>query len=258
MEDLYSIFHRHFEILQADSKALLDKVFHLRYQVYCVENQFEKSSHFPDNREMDIYDTRSLHSLIKHNDSNLSAGAVRLILPDPVSPQVEFPIESACKQFFDQTILKSQVFPRETMGEISRFASSKKFKKQITQECVDCKPTSEGQQDRVCHSLLLPHIPIGLFAACVEMAAKAGITHWYAVMEATFIRFLARFGIEFQALGPAVEYHGKRVPCYGEIDAILSDIYRKRPDVWEIITDQGRVWPLNGYVTRGLRATVSC
>lgn len=257
MEDIYSLFHRHFEILQADSKALLDKVFHLRYQVYCVENQFENENHFPDNREIDIYDVRSVHSLIKHNDSDLTAGAVRLILPDPISSEVEFPVESACKQFFDQTIFKSQMFPRETMAEISRFASSKLFKKQITQECNACALTPFEQQDRVCHSLLLPHIPIGLFAACVAMAAKAGITHWYAVMEATFIRFLARFGIEFQALGPAVEYHGKRVPCYGEIDAILSHIYLKRPDVWEMITDQGRVWPLNSYVMRGLQASVS-
>jgi len=254
MDDIYGIFHSNFNILSADSEELVEQVFRLRYQVYCVENEFENPLDYKDGRETDAYDSRSLHSLIKHQESGLFAGVVRLILPDGENPESEFPIETACKSLFDEKILSEQYFPRETMAEISRFAVSKQFKQRITEECHGCTRTAEEQQGRTCQSLLLPHIPIGLFAACVRMAADSGITHWYAVMEPIFIRFLSRFGIQFQPVGPAVDYHGMRVPCYTDIDEMMSQIYRVRPDIWEVMSDYGRVWPLNPYVARALQS----
>jgi N-acyl amino acid synthase of PEP-CTERM/exosortase system len=84
---------------------------------------------------------------------------------------------------------------------------------------------------------------MGLFKAIVKMSARHGITHWYAVMEPTLLRLLARFGIEFDLIGPLVQYHGWRQPCFAAADQVLAGIHRRRPEVWEFITDAGKLWP---------------
>ena len=86
---------------------------------------------------------------------------------------------------------------------------------------------------------------IGLFAGIVQMSAEQGITHWYSFMEPTLMRLLTRFGIYFKPIGPPVKFNGKRQATVAAVDEVLSGIHRERPDVWEIITDSGRVWPLN-------------
>jgi N-acyl amino acid synthase of PEP-CTERM/exosortase system len=64
-------------------------------------------------------------------------------------------------------------------------------------------------------------------------------------MEPTLLRFLSRYGIYFQKIGPVVDYHGRRQPTVASIDSVLSGIYAHRKDVWEVITDFGNVWPLD-------------
>jgi len=252
MEDLYEVFHRNFEVIHADSNDLLDEAYKLRYQIYCKENQYENADDFPYDLEHDKYDSRSSHCLVKHIDSDCFAGVVRLILPDRNNPEKQFPIEKACGNLFEPELLKNHYFPRESMAEISRFAVSRHFKEQILDQCNHCNQTIDEHHTQICNRLLLPHLPIGLLVAIIRMAAEEGITHWYAVMEATFLRFLSRFGIEFNALGAPVEYHGLRIPCYVEIDEMMSGIYRKRPDIWELMSDHGRQWPLNNQVARSL------
>jgi N-acyl amino acid synthase of PEP-CTERM/exosortase system len=249
MEDLYDVFHRHFTIVRAMNGAMIDIAYRLRYQIYCVENQFEDASEFPDQREYDIYDQRAVHSLIKDNHTNSYSGVVRLILPDEKDCSVPFPIEVHCGKNFFPKCIKKMAFPRHSMAEISRFSISKKYKRRISES-----KSPLGMSDRAVYTdkrhgnhlhRLIPQIPIGLFTACVKMAADSGITHWYAVMEPSFIRWLKQFGIVFHPIGPIANYHGMRVPCYTEIDEMMSGIYRKRQDVWAVMSGKGRVWPLN-------------
>ena len=41
-----------------------------------------------------------------------------------------------------------------------------------------------------------------------------------------------------------VDYHGRRQPCYCDLDHLLATAYSHRPDVWAVLTDSGRIWPL--------------
>ena len=45
-----------FDVLRADTPALLDRVYRLRHQVYCVENAFEDPQLHLDGREIDAND----------------------------------------------------------------------------------------------------------------------------------------------------------------------------------------------------------
>jgi len=252
MIDLRKVFAKDFEVQVADTDKLRNESFHIRYQVYCVENPFEDASRFPDKCETDVYDRRAVHALIRHKPSGLPAATVRLVLPDPHNPAAPFPIETSCGVSVERVLANPGTVPRGSLAEISRFAVSKTFKRRVGEKDtiagvsgdVDSYPNGgvlEG--DGKSYARMFPHITLGLFQGIVSMSAEHGITHWYAVMEPSLFRLLTRFGIRFVPVGPLADYHGLRQPCFGVADEILSGIYDQRRDVWELITDGGRVWP---------------
>jgi len=240
MTHLVKGFHENFEVIQANNQALIEQSFALRYQVYCVERPFEPSVCFEDGKETDAYDRCSVHSLVYHRGMDRYVGSVRLILADNQSPQAAFPIENLCDGLHRlRRVLSSTEF---RVAEISRLAISKQHKGRGRSGKTHARAAG-----------ILPHATMGLFAAIVRMSADNNITHWYALMERTLTRLLGRFGIYFQPAGPMVQYRGLRQPVMGEVDSVLSRIFVERPDVWELITDSGRSWPLNDAVVAQLR-----
>jgi len=247
-KDLAQIFNRYFDVLPADSSELLDDVFKLRYQVYCVENSFENAADFPDQRERDRYDDeRAVYSVVRHHRSGLVAATVRLILPNPTDPRAPFPIEESCRKCFAASGIDPERLPRNAMAEISRFAVSKDFKRRLgesgTVAGVSPKTLLSTEDPGRQGARMIPHLILGLFTAIVRMSAAHKIAIWYAVMEPSLLRLLERFGIHFVPIGGMVNYHGMRQPCYGAIDRVLAGIWQRRPDVWRLITDGGTTWP---------------
>lgn len=245
--ELLSAFNQYFELVHANTDTLRKQVYLLRYQVYVLETGFEQESDCTCLEtagagricwEEDEFDTRSDHYLIRHRRTGVDAATARLILPDPVDCSAPYPIESHCS--LDQPVKSASV--RAHLGEISRFAVSKVFKRRIGEygtlagvaENVDMY--FEDDERRV-----LPHISLGLFAAVMQMAHSHGITHCYAVMEPALLRLLGRFGVIFNRIGPDVDYHGNRVPCLGTMEEALPNIRKVCPAVWDLITNRGEL-----------------
>jgi N-acyl amino acid synthase of PEP-CTERM/exosortase system len=78
----------------------------------------------------------------------------------------------------------------------------------------------------------------------LRMSVALGLTHWCAFMEPALLRILRATEIHLEPVGPMVEYHGLRQPCYGNIRTVLSRIRAEQPDVWDLITDGGELWEL--------------
>src|SRR5262245_24845669 len=74
-------FRRRLQVVPANSPRLLDDVFRLRFEVYCVERGFERVDEHPEGRERDQDDSRSLHFLVLDRATGAATGTVRLILP---------------------------------------------------------------------------------------------------------------------------------------------------------------------------------
>ncbi|MDP2431688.1 MAG: PEP-CTERM/exosortase system-associated acyltransferase [Pseudomonadota bacterium] len=243
-QDLLSAFTRYFELVHADTDELRTRVFQLRYQVYVVETGFETESDcargvdpsgHPIHLEEDEFDVRSDHYLLRHRRTGVYAATVRLILPANHAP---YPIEAHCD--LDDPVRDVSV--RSRLGEISRFAVSKAFKRRLGEAgsvagvAADIEMYFDGDERRV-----LPHISLGLFAAVMRMAHAHGISHCYAVMEPALVRLLGRFGVVFRRIGPDVEYHGVRVPCITSADEVLPSIRLVAPQVWDLITNRGEL-----------------
>lgn len=237
--DLITAFNQYFELLLADNDHLREEVFRLRYQVYVVETGFERAEEHPNGIERDAFDDRSQHYLLRHRATDAYAATARVILPDPSAPLAPFPIESHCHFHEGRAVRDPE--ERRRLGELSRFAVSKAFKKRLgeagsaTGISDDVEMYFEPDERRI-----LPHLSLGLFAAELRMMHTHGLTRCYAVMEPALYRLISRFGVSFQQIGPIVDYHGQRIPCLGEVNEFLPNIKRVARPVWELMTDAGR------------------
>lgn len=243
--DLLSAFNQYFELVHADSDELRAQVFQLRYQVYVLETGFEtaadcKQGHDATGHDIlleeDEFDGRSDHYLLRHRRTGIFAATARLILPGHDAAVVPYPIELHCQ--LDEPV--DDPATRAHLGEISRFAVSKVFKRRLGESgslagvASDIEVYFEEDERRV-----LPHISLGLFAAVMRMMHAHDVSHCYAVMEPALLRLLGRFGVLFKRIGQDVDYHGLRVPCITTVYDSLPNIKRIAPPVWELMTNRG-------------------
>lgn len=248
MTHLLEGFQQTFDVVHADNQALIEQSFALRYQVYCLEKDFEASSCFDEDKESDQYDMRSVHSLVYHRRLARYIGSVRLVLADRQAPDAPFPIENLCRNLHRARLAVAHRRASFQVAEISRFAVSKLRRAGAGNETdltgISARPSSLAPAAKP-ENEILPHATLGLFTAIVRMSAANEVSHWYALMEPTLSRLLSRFGIYFQPVGPLLDHRGRRQPVMGDIDRVLARMFVERPDVWELITDAGRTWPLN-------------
>ena len=246
MSDLSELFNTYFDIVTGADSSVIDEALKLRYQVYCVEHDFEDSSNFKDGKESDEYDYRSVHGIVCHRSSGITAATVRLVLPDTSNLDTPFPIEKNCSESLRCAPPLLKRIPRQSMAEISRFAVSKNFKRRQGEagSVAGIGPNIEEYVKQYpAGKRVIPHLILGLFAAIVKLSAERHLTHWYAVMDVSLLRLLTRYGIDFIPIGDQVDYHGLRQPCFGKIDDVLAGIWNKRFDIWQLITADGVVWP---------------
>jgi N-acyl amino acid synthase of PEP-CTERM/exosortase system len=210
--------------------------FRIRYQVYCIDNAFEDPANSPDGIESDASDGHSTHAIMTHRTTGDAIGTVRLVLPRDAGETRMLPMRRIAGAVAADGVVP---FPIHRTAEISRFSIVKSFRHHVPAAGIEATLSPEEWRK------MLFHLPLGLIKSCVEMSAREGITHWAAVMEPALLRLLTRLGIHFTPLGSLVEYHGRRQPCWADLGALLSRVHAERPDVWEIITDGGRLWPLN-------------
>src|SRR3977135_1622652 len=117
--ELSKVYTSHFDVIRADTPALLDRVYEIRYQVYCLENAFEDPAQNLGGREIDTDDDRAAHVLLIHRESGEAAGTARVIFPERQRPlPVERILDPGGQRLFSR-------LPAQTTGEISRFAVSK-------------------------------------------------------------------------------------------------------------------------------------
>jgi len=200
----------------ADTYDLLLQAYQLRYQVYCVERGFLTGQ---NGVELDEYDDFARHVVVRCRQTGMVIGTVRLVLPKDSSGGDDFPIQHVC----DPALLRN--LPRDTIGEVSRFAL----------------PKLQRQQLRNMSASTCALLRLALIKGAVRLSAEAGHTHWLAVMEPTLLRLLGATGIHFEPLGPPVEYHGLRQPAVAELVPTMARLRDERPIVWEYVT-KGGTW----------------
>jgi N-acyl amino acid synthase of PEP-CTERM/exosortase system len=228
-------FNQYFEMVPAISDELKNEVNKLRYQVYCIENKFLNSEHYPNYLEFDDYDQQSVHYLIRHTKSGNYIATTRLILPYIHNHEKPFPIEIH-SQIDNVNLLKTM--PRHNLAELSRFCVSKEFRRRKNEQHLITTNDADAafnQQDRRSSS----YLTLALFACAIKMSYENDIHYWYAIMEPALERLFSSLGIHFVGIGPLVDYHGKRRPFVIKVDDLLDSVAKKDLNYWNMLTNNG-------------------
>lgn len=220
-------FDAYFKLVSANTRELIDTAFALRYQVYCLERQFEDPTQQPGGLESDDHDRHAVHSLIFHRPRGEAIGTARLILPQARANSL--PIQQLLRK---NGLNPADYFPNEIAAEVSRFAISKEFRRRN----FEAIRSADGKRDR--HS----NLPcLGLVQMLLRQSIELGVEYWGAVMEPQLLRMLAAMGIRFQPVGPLVSHHGLRQPSYCHVPLMLRNLALTRPESWAVVTNNGEL-----------------
>lgn len=242
---LLARYNMYFRTQAADTPASIEAALAIRYQVYCLERNFENAAHHSDGLEKDEFDRSAIHSLIVHRPTEQAIGTVRLILPG--SPTQGLPIQQLLRE---NGLHAADYFPVETSAEVSRFAISNEFRRRSHDSTAQSRdgdtrlrPASERRSNLPC---------LGLIQSQLRRSIARGITHWAAVMEPKLLRMLAGMGIHFTPVGPLVSHHGLRQPSYCYLPGMLERLRRERPDYWNVVSNAGEL--ADAYTAQSLAA----
>jgi N-acyl amino acid synthase of PEP-CTERM/exosortase system len=222
--------HNHyFSTVLADSVALRETAYALRFQVYCLERQFENASEHPNGLETDAYDPHSVQGVLFHRPTHGAIGSVRMILPQE-SAQDSFPVATLLR---NNSLELSDYVNLDQCIEVSRFAISKEFRRRKSDE-VAASVLTRADALRQTNLAFLSMLQFVL-----RESVKREMLYWTAVMEPKFLRLLERMGICYTPVGPVVMHHGIRQPCYCYLPDMLENALRVHPECWEVLTDGG-------------------
>jgi N-acyl amino acid synthase of PEP-CTERM/exosortase system len=243
MNDVVAAFHEYFKIIDANSPELLREVFRLRYQVLCIEQRLPgfDASRYPEEYERDSYDDHSSHILLQHRPSGDFVGTARLVLPDPLDHAKSFPIEQYTQ--IDPALFNIRSLPRQHTAEVSRLLIPRRFHRRRGESgggingivITECDTKKQRR---------FPHPMLALVAGIIRMSADHNITHWLSVMDPSLNRLLGLYGMQFEAIGPLIDYHGPRRPYHVDLLKMLDRMYKNHRQFWELETDYGRVRPM--------------
>ena len=210
----------------ANSDELRRSAFAIRHHVYCEELQFEPVNELK--QERDEFDHHAHHCVIQHNASEKFAGTVRVVYSRNETEQL--PLERYCLDSISHERLHPNNFPRDSICEISRLAVPQEFRRRQTDN-YDGAATGVINEATYSESELrcFPFIAVGLYLAAATVTIEKGLAHCFVMMEPRLARSMRFVGIEFEQIGPVVEYHGKRAPFYISpitLKTTLSNGYR--------------------------------
>jgi N-acyl amino acid synthase of PEP-CTERM/exosortase system len=221
MHEVVDNFKKYFSIRLADTEALRQEAFRIRYEVYCEELGFEDKNEFPDRLEQDAFDIVSDHLLLLHNSSQNFAGTVRFVHTSASKPEQKLPLEKYCGNAFDPSLFDLKAQERGTIAEVSRLAVPAQFRRRSGEQG---KPfIFEGTRTDISELVKnFPYIAVGLYLGAAALCVLQKYHYVLVMMEPKLTKALSRVGIRFQQAGEPIDYHGKRAPFYISPDILLS------------------------------------
>lgn len=196
------MFDNHFEAILADTDQARRIHYQLRYQVYCLETGFEDRNRFPDGQEIDEWDDRAVHFLVRAKTTGEWAGAVRVVLPNPRG----LPVQQTCK-------LDPDAYPdmwNEPLGEVSRLCVLERFRRRIPNVAKLCGIDHLYRDPTHCQPG--PVILLGLLRAAAFYSNWRGIDSCFLLATPGLARILNRWRIELRAVGRKTNHRGERYP----------------------------------------------
>ncbi|MEQ5803070.1 PEP-CTERM/exosortase system-associated acyltransferase [Halomonas sp. H10-9-1] len=236
--DIHEVFLEKYSLKLAATQAEKERVYRLRFDVYCQEIGYQPEVFCQKSLELDAHDRHSIHCYLEHKSSGLAAGCLRLVLPDPYAKTSDqlLPLQGYGGRSLSHPWLHPSVLPETEICEISRFAIARAFRnKPIKNETLDPSSTKYifSEQDKK----TFPWIIISLFLATYSLVGLTGRRHVFAMMEPRLPRLLAMSGFNFKKVGEPIEMHGKRSAYYIDHSRAEEEIHEDLIPMYLCIKD---------------------
>lgn len=226
------LFQRDFQLKLAESESEKQQTFRLRHQVYCEELGFEPTNEVE--LEIDRYDQRSAHYLLRHRQSNQLAGTMRMITCN--SAEEILPVSRYFEDRFNRPELQPSAFPAQTICELSRLALAADFRRPGKLANVALTPlNSSMSQDTQGHHR---YLAAALYLAALEHTQLQGFKHAYAVVAPALARMLNKVGFQFQQISEPIELNGKRAAYYLDLTSCLRTLCDDYKLLRQVLTAQ--------------------
>jgi N-acyl amino acid synthase of PEP-CTERM/exosortase system len=230
-------FLNYFEVLPATTPELRRDVYRLRYDVYCREFGYESIADNPHGMESDVYDPHSLHVLVRHRASGLSAGCTRIIPAAPTSRLRQLPIEKLYPHKLDICRPSGQKLPRHAICEASRLCVHNRFRRRNGESASRLGDIGSLNCSRLEHRTF-PLISVAISLATTALTELTRRPYMFAMMEPFLPRLLRRIGYEFIQAGDELDYHGKRAGYYVETGAVLGSYPQDILELYRTIREE--------------------
>ncbi|NRA82376.1 MAG: PEP-CTERM/exosortase system-associated acyltransferase [Gammaproteobacteria bacterium] len=203
-------FNKYFRIRVANTKALREKVFEIRHDVYCRELGWEEQQ--KSNTEVDEFDDYSYYCLLEHIATNTFAGCVRIVIPPANQLDLKTPFETHCLSSVRSDVIDFNKLPRGSFGEVSRLAVPEAFRRRRNEanKPFSINGIGGGHVFTDEERRNFPSIAVGLYLAILKLAQLCNHQVAFVMMEPRLNRRLKRFGFPFTQAGDVIEYHGSR------------------------------------------------
>lgn len=227
--DMAEQFHRYFNILPANTTDLKEKIYRMRYDVYCEEFHYEPSETYPDAMERDEYDAYAWHALVVHRSTGQPAGCTRIVPAGHGNINTPMPFERYCRESLDMEYLDKLNLPRSTMCEASRLAVHTNFRRRHGESATrygHIQSLGIGPEEQ----RIFPLIVVAISLATTALTELTGRTNMFAMMEPFLPRILRHIGYDFTQIGKQVNYHGRRAAYMVGTESVLKGLkpeYRK-------------------------------
>ncbi len=206
----------HYRKISLGDKRMTD-VYRLRYKVYCLECGYEDPCDYQNHIEMDEYDAHSVHIAASEMTTDRIIGTARIIL----STDQNFPM----LRYFDIDQSHLETFAIERVGEISRLAISKDYRRRAADKVIyqgNKVIDLDNERDRRNWRLRYENdLVAGLYHSLYAESINLGLTHLYAIMSGGLFTLLQRWGLIWHPLGDARDHHGLRRPFVASIEENL-------------------------------------
>jgi len=230
--DLGERFRQRFELTAALEADAIDQVFRIRHDVYCRDLGWEPVR--ADGRESDEFDAHSYHCLLRTRDTGEPVGCSRLIVARPDDLAHPLPFEDSCSGVLDRSLADPQRMPRRSLGEVSRLAVLKGYRRRKGEETQPAALAADdfaprGDEDR------FPFIPVSLYLGAAAIARRFDVEHVFVLTEPRLARHFARIGFDIRPVGGEVEHHGIRVPSLLSSSKVVQNLRPMIRPLYDVI-----------------------
>jgi|TARA_R110002126_G_scaffold3263_1_gene18333 N-acyl amino acid synthase of PEP-CTERM/exosortase system len=235
------LYNQLFETVVAESAALKEKAFRIRYEVLCEEFGYQEAERHVNKLERDIYDDHATHCLLIHKRSGEAIGTVRVVMPNMENLGHSLPIQEV---FSGGRLREEQTI--KNMCEISKLCILKKFRSRHGDERSPLGGVQDQDQetfiDKSSKRLarrIIPFAPIGLIKSCFDVAIANGYTQGCVLLEVPLIESFERLGLICQRIGPVIDHANQRQPIIIDFLTSINNMRVKQKAVWEMLTNNG-------------------